>query len=440
MAASCLIVDVTGMTRSVSVCQTVFLLVALVSIPVVALSVGNNDKLPQSSPQKHSSTKLKTPFQVKLDQAIEPYLQNGSILVATHEEILYGRHIGRLFVPGSILKLATALAAFHYLGDDYRFKTEIYLSPRNDVIVRGYGDPFLVSEEWQVLATQLHRFGNLPKSLRNLYLDDSVFHPNLVVPGVEYSLNPYDARNGALISNFNTIYVDIHSDGSVVTAEEQTPLTPLARRLSKNLKPGKQRINISPKPQYILPYSGQLFREFLSRKGYVVTGKIERRIRTSEDRLVYEHSNQRPLTETVQGMMKYSNNFIANQLLLTGGWERKGAPATLEKGTRLLERFLTDRLKIDPQAFVVAEGSGISRDNRMTARAMLPILKAFAPRKELLNHRDGAWVKTGTLRGVYTLAGYLPYQEETLYFVIMLNQPNNHRERILKIVKQAFGY
>ncbi len=171
-----------------------------------------------------------------------------------------------------------------------------------------------------------------------------------------------------------------------------------------------------------------------------MTGKIERRIRTPEDRLVYEHSNQRPLTETVQGMMKYSNNFIANQLLLTGGWEREGAPATLEKGTRLLERFLTDRLKIDPQAFVVAEGSGISRDNRMTARAMLPILKAFAPRKELLNHRDGAWVKTGTLHGVYTLAGYLPSQAETLYFVIMLNQPNNHRERILKIVKQAFGY
>ena len=52
------------------------------------------------------------------------------------------------------------------------------------------------------------------------------------------------------------------------------------------------------------------------------------------------------------------------------------------------------------------EGSGISRDNRFTARGLAKVLTLFAPHAELLHGHDGGLNKTGTMSGISTLAGY----------------------------------
>ena len=49
----------------------------------------------------------------------------------------------------------------------------------------------------------------------------------------------------------------------------------------------------------------------------------------------------------------------------------------------------------------------------------------------LLNNHKGVYLKTGTLRGVYSMAGYL---EENLYFVILLNQKKNNRDKLLDLL------
>ena len=73
------------------------------------------------------------------------------------------------------------------------------------------------------------------------------------------------------------------------------------------------------------------------------------------------------------------------------------------------------------------------RKNRLTPEAIWQMLKAFSEQKNLLHGEKGILYKTGTLHGVSTLAGYLPGSKQR-YFVILLNQPKNRRNEILKLL------
>jgi D-alanyl-D-alanine carboxypeptidase/D-alanyl-D-alanine-endopeptidase (penicillin-binding protein 4) len=84
--------------------------------------------------------------------------------------------------------------------------------------------------------------------------------------------------------------------------------------------------------------------------------------------------------------------------------------------------------QVTADAFVQVEGAGLSRSNRVTVQAMLHLLNRFRPHIDLLKKERGAAVKTGTLTGVYNLAGYLPNGQA---FVILLNQANNTRAEVL---------
>ncbi|GIT06591.1 MAG: hypothetical protein CM1200mP30_02210 [Pseudomonadota bacterium] len=154
---------------------------------------------------------------------------------------------------------------------------------------------------------------------------------------------------------------------------------------------------------------------------------------SSAGQLVYRHYNNLNLQDVIAGMMLYSNNFTANQLLLTTGMKRFGSPASLKKGRLAVEGYLTKELGISSDQFRIAEGSGISRKNRLTPDAVLLLLKAFLPYQHLLPREKNIPYKTGTLSGVYSMAGYLS-TSDPLYFVILLNQQKNHREKIRDIL------
>src|SRR5947209_7354919 len=59
------------------------------------------------------------------------------------------------FVPASVTKIVTAWLALQVLGGDYRFATPFYLDAKRVLYVRGGGDPFLISEELALLASEL---------------------------------------------------------------------------------------------------------------------------------------------------------------------------------------------------------------------------------------------------------------------------------------------
>jgi len=362
----------------------------------------------------------------------------GAVLVADPQNRrLFAVNADKELVPASILKIATAAAALHYLKPTHRFTTEFRLNHENDLYVVGRGDPYLVSEELDLIAHQLKSKGL--NEVRNIYLDDHYFQPNLVLHGTKRSINPYDAYNGALCVNFNTLFVRINSDGEVQSAEPQTPLTDLARKMAlKSGLRGEVRLNLSESPEKCLQYAGELMKAFLEMRSIHVQGSVARAKRDSTAfPLLYLHRSSRDLTETSREMFKYSNNFIANQIFLAMGAARHGPPATVEKSQCVMADFFGSlglpRLKVE-------EGSGLSRRNRITASQMIVVLDHFRPYRHLLPHEGRVWSKTGTLSDVKSMAGYMGLEQSSaLSFVIILNGRHfgyRTRERIFVLLEK----
>ena len=152
----------------------------------------------------------------------------------------------------------------------------------------------------------------------------------------------------------------------------------------------------------------------------------------------YTHYSSKKLTEVVEGLMLYSNNYITNQLFLTLGAEKYGYPATWEKGKKALSNFLAIQIKLEKDDFIVAEGSGLSRNNKITPRALLEILEHFKPYAHLLPLDKGRRIKSGTLKNVFCYAGYFVTDDHYDAFVLILNQPGNHRDKVITILEKIY--
>jgi serine-type D-Ala-D-Ala carboxypeptidase/endopeptidase (penicillin-binding protein 4) len=329
---------------------------------------------------------------------------NDALLVVNASgKIILSHNPDREMVPASTLKVLTSLAAFHYLGPDFRFHTDFLLDTHNTLVIKGYGDPLLVSEIITGIAHHLE--GVLPSPINGILLDESYFEGPITIPGVSTSSNPYDAPVGALCANFNTVFFK-HVNGRLTSAEAQTPLLPMARERIRRSGLKKGRIVLTRRQDEAPLYAGNLFRYFLEQEGVAVRGRVG--LMTDgfqEARLVYRHTSPYDLQQIVERLLEYSNNFTANQLLLAMGTRCYGPPATLDKGVRALAAYARDVVGIPNGAFV--EGSGISRHNRLSVHDMAAVLQHFRPHAHLMPNEGSEYYKTGTLRGVRTRVGYI---------------------------------
>jgi len=118
-----------------------------------------------------------------------------SFLVATPQgKILFEKNAHKQRVPASTLKVLTALAALNHFGPSYTFKTDFYMDATGSLIIKGYGDPLLVSEVLHQISAILASRIN---AVQNIILDDSYFASQIAVPGCDNTTNPYDAPIGA---------------------------------------------------------------------------------------------------------------------------------------------------------------------------------------------------------------------------------------------------
>ena len=318
-------------------------------------------------------------------------------------EELVAQNADQPFVPASVTKIVTAWLAMEVLGGDYRFETRFYLDDKRVLYVRGGGDPFLISEELAPLAADLvAKIGKAP--IAGIVVDGGYYPSNLRMPGVEDDDEAYDAPNSALAVNFNTVYA-VRTGARVRSAEPQTPITPLAIAIFRAKGPdGEGRISLGRDPAVGLKYAGELIGAFIERAGGAVHGKVSLGSAPEGLEPVYVHRQSRPLSAILAELLRDSNNFTANQVFLELGGRRLGGPVSLEKSLAVANEMLAARGLA--QSIHLEEGSGVSRDDRMTARALAKVLDLFAPHAELLHGHDGGLNKTGTMAGVRTLAGY----------------------------------
>jgi D-alanyl-D-alanine carboxypeptidase/D-alanyl-D-alanine-endopeptidase (penicillin-binding protein 4) len=349
---------------------------------------------------------------------------------------LVAQNTDKPFVPASVTKIVTAWLAMEVLGGDYRFETRFYLDDKRVLYVRGGGDPFLISEELAPLATELVAvIGNKP--ITGIVLDASYYPSNLRIPGIENTDEAYNALNSALAVNFNTINA-VRSGNKVRSAEPQTPITALATTQFRLRGPnGKGRISLSQNPTVSLQYAGELIAAFIERAGGSVKGKISTGTVPKGLKPVYVHQQSRTLSRILVELLRASNNYIANQVFLEIGAHRLGGPVSLQKSLRVANEMLAAHGLADD--IHLEEGSGISRDNRFTARGLAKVLELFAPHANLLRGHDGGMNKTGSLDGVRTLAGYADTSTHgRVRFVIALTSNDGEmRFRLLRAIKSG---
>jgi len=347
---------------------------------------------------------------------------------------LVARNADQPFVPASVAKIVTAWLAMETLGGDYRFQTRFYLDDKRKLYVRGGGDPFLISEELAELASQLvAAIGKEP--LTGIVLDASYYPSDIRIPGIEDSDRSYDALNSALAVNFNTIAA-VRKGKTVRSAEEQTPITPLAiSQFRARGREGRGRISLTQEPAVGLQYAGELIAAFIERAGGSIKGKISTGTVPGGLEPVYIHRQSRSLAQILKELLLGSNNYIANQVFLEIGGQRLGGPVSLEKSLQVANEMLAKHDLADSTHLV--EGSGISRDNRFTARGLAQVLYLFKPHATLLRGGDGALFKTGTFSGVRTLAGYADTSSHgRVRFVIALKSNDSAmRFRLLKAIQ-----
>jgi D-alanyl-D-alanine carboxypeptidase/D-alanyl-D-alanine-endopeptidase (penicillin-binding protein 4) len=348
---------------------------------------------------------------------------------------LVAQNADQPFVPASVTKIVTAWLAMEVLGGDYRFETRFYLDNKRVLYVRGGGDPFLISEELAPLATELvAAVGKEP--ITGIVLDASYYPSDIHIPGIEDSNEAYDALNSALAVNFNTIAA-VRKDKTVRSAEQQTPITPLAISQFRARGPnGRGRISLAQEPAVSLKYAGELIAAFIERAGGSVKGEITTGSVPEGLEPVYVHRQSRTLSQILAQLLLGSNNYIANQVFLEIGGTLGGS-VSLEKSLKVANGMLAVNGLAD--AIHLEEGSGISRDNHFTARGLAQLLHLFEPHATLLRSGDGTLFKTGTFSGVRTLAGYADTKEHgRVRFVIALRSNDSAmRFRLLKAIQSG---
>lgn len=356
-------------------------------------------------------------------------LPQASLLVKERgrERIAYQAEVAR--IPASTMKLLTAYAALETWGRDHRFHTDLFQDDSGRLWVKGYADPYLVSEELDRLVAALKRQG--VRRVAGIGLDDSLFEPDVEIAGRSSSSNPYDAPVTALAANFNTLNL-IREGERIRSAEPQTPLTAAGERLGRSEPDGKQRINLRER-EIALRYFGELLAAKLRAADIEVADQPQIAPTPSDAKRLLRHANSRTLAEMIAPMLQYSNNFVANALFL-----RLASPDGQSRiGMNQAKRAMTEfaRRRFGWTGFKIDDGAGLSRSNRLSARQLVELLDAFAPYRDLMPRQDDdpdVRAKTGTLRGISSYAGYVRRGDAWEPFALLVEQPvpNDLRRRV----------
>jgi D-alanyl-D-alanine carboxypeptidase/D-alanyl-D-alanine-endopeptidase (penicillin-binding protein 4) len=304
------------------------------------------------------------------------------------------------------------------------------LDDRSNFKIKGFGDPLLISEVVDEIARELTaKRGGLGK-VHDLLLDDSYFKQPLTIPGITSSNEPYDAPNGALCVNFNTVNFKRTRNG-YSSDEPQTPLLPMAVAKIKRSKLKRGRIVFAHDAGENTIYAGKLFRHFLEQRGVEFTGSVRLGRIQGADIRILKYTSRFSLLQVISRLLEHSNNFTANQLLIASGVKVFSAPGTLDKGVKAALSYARKVLGLSDLSFL--EGSGISRKNRVSARQINRVLEEFEPQHHLMQREGREFYKTGSLHGISTRAGYIENHQGGLYrYVVMINTPGRSTRPVMR--------
>ncbi len=391
--------------------------------------------------------------------------------------------------PASLAKLLTTYAALDQLGPAFSWKTPVWLSGRlgsgaqagvfdGNVHIQGRGDPKLTLERLWLLVQRLRQMG-LVEIRGDIVLDQSAFDvPEASLAEFDNEpLRPYNVRAQALLLNLNAVLYTFTPDAAngVARVSAEPALQGLRVDASVPLGNGpcndwRAALKASPGDSERMRFAGayplacgervwplaypdaklyasRLLATLWRDAGGRLAGSVREGPAPEDLKPSFEMTSP-ALAEVVRDINKYSNNVMAQQLLLTLALQRPGTTrVTPEAGREALRQWLAQRLGESPeslQGVVIDNGSGLSRQTRISAALLARVLQAAwsgPVMPELMaslpvNGLDGtlrrahssagmAHLKTGSLRDVAGVAGYvLGTSGQRYVLVAIVNHPN----------------
>ena len=421
-------------------------------------------------------------LRARLDAALAvPALRGARVGVRVETaggKLLYERAGDLPLVPASNQKVLTALAAFRALGPTHRFETEILADRMPDaegavdmLYVRGGGDPALTSEDLWRLAADLRRAG-LRSVRQGVVLDDSLFDSERWNPAWgPITARAYYAPIGALTANYGAFAVIVQPSASGeapdvsvdppldyfrIANQARTGPTRGARSLQverHSVPEGEQiqvrgalptRSDTQTIQRSVLDparYAGALLVSQLGAVGVRVQGEVRPGGIPPQAVSLLSFSGA-PLSDVIRRFLKYSNNQIGESLVKGLGARATGQPGSWTNGmTAVRTELQAAGLSLD--GAVLLDGSGLSHENRVTARLLVSALRVvdgsfeFGPEFEAalpIAASDGTLqeraeasrarvrAKTGLLTRVTSLSGFAQAPDgERLIFSILVN-------------------
>ena len=213
-------------------------------------------------------------------------------------------------------------------------------------------------------------------------------------------------------------------------------------------------LNITKPTQYTL----NIFKSYIELAGIKFDGKLLEGKLPENAVELYTHEGE-PLALALRGLNKFSNNFVAEQILKTIGAERFGPPGSTKKGLSVFEEYIS-QLGYEAGQYKIFDGSGLSRQNRLSPKIVVDILRNIKNdlsvhpefvtalgvmgvdgnvkhRMRKVESSSKARVKTGTLNFISALSGFFESKDGELFaFSILMNDLKCSNERAKKIQDQ----
>jgi len=380
-------------------------------------------------------------------------------------------------IPASLMKLVTTQAALDLLGPNYTWKTNVFITGpikpsgvlEGDVILRGGLDPKLTVENATHVMQKLRSLG-IQKIQGDVLIDKSLFDAPEKDPGKfdGEPLRPYNVFADALLINFNALLVSITPDPLSGVAHidieprmdglaysKQVPLT------HSNCLDYRQELKADFSQSLFIKFNGTFAKscgmkiwplafsrpkEFTQRAlagiwqslGGEIAGSFKLGVLPAKATLLWSENSQ-PLGDIVRDMNKFSNNVMAQHLFLSLSM---GTPSGANEAAsrEIVQKWW--REKISPTPLQIDQGSGLSRDDQLSAQGLVDLLSyawqsPYMP--ELISSlpitgMDGtlkksqstalAHLKTGSLRDVNAIAGFVQGRQQKRYMLVaILNDP-----------------
>lgn len=397
-----------------------------------------------------------------------------------NQQVVAHFHADKALNPASNMKLLTTAAALELLGSQYSFSTSLYYRPkdrrnntlRGNLYIQAGADPGLVTGDVFEIAQSLYAQG-IHKIQGRLIFDIGRLNGEGLPPGFDQKdeLASYRTAIGAASLNYNTYVVWTRPGtrrGKAAQISIVPPITGLrienkskTTRGSSNRtrvalvreKNGRTKVLVSgyigqkarPRSQRLpryepLDYAHEVFYQAFRAAGISIKKQAAKSGALPSDAKKLLSRASAPLGSLIRPINKYSNNFMAEQLL----WTLAPAGHPPEAGLLEIHRFLQS-INLPMDGLTLGNGSGLYDSNRMSPAQLTHLLVYMhndfrhsadflaslavmgvdgTTRRRLHQTTAKGWVraKTGTLNNVSALSGYISAPgKATLAFSILAN-------------------